>query len=460
MIGPSSPEGAATLTSASATVNGSMNNNNNSIAAKNSSSPSRRNKRKPLEPKKVQVATQEHVDTGVVDHGEDEAAAIKRRRLGSTGSSEDRHSRSPVSGHSLSADDGHTSRSPSPVVTERHQTAAAMPMAPKMRFKQQQQQLQQQQHAEDLAKNTRKSPFRPWDLEDKPSVTPSPPAASLPPPAEAASLAAPSLTQQLAALPHLASAAGLPPGLGYLSPELCLRLSSLGPSLLQHLSSSPEAAARAAQAMAAAAAAAAAPPPPPTAASSPPSTSSASPPVQDEPLALVKPKGSSGGTRGRDIERKASPTRRTSSSGGSGDEGGSFSEKSNHRDDGSMSMSPTSSKGKQRNYKNMTRERRVEANARERQRVHTITAAFDTLQAAIPTGLSEEQQAQQKLSKLSIIKIATAYIMVLSRMAGYDYSVDKSSPPVDECIERCHQLIESETKFRKGGSVTINGRAP
>ena len=32
--------------------------------------------------------------------------------------------------------------------------------------------------------------------------------------------------------------------------------------------------------------------------------------------------------------------------------------------------------GKQRNYKNMTRERRVEANARERQRVQTITGNF------------------------------------------------------------------------------------
>ena len=50
-------------------------------------------------------------------------------------------------------------------------------------------------------------------------------------------------------------------------------------------------------------------------------------------------------------------------------------------------------KSKQRNYKNLTRARRVEANARERQRVHTITAAFDTLQAAIPTeedGLVED----------------------------------------------------------------------
>lgn len=56
----------------------------------------------------------------------------------------------------------------------------------------------------------------------------------------------------------------------------------------------------------------------------------------------------------------------------------------------------------------MTRERRVEANARERQRVHTITAAFDTLQAAIPT-----EEKDVKLSKLSVIKIATAYIMAL-----------------------------------------------
>ena len=37
--------------------------------------------------------------------------------------------------------------------------------------------------------------------------------------------------------------------------------------------------------------------------------------------------------------------------------------------------------GKQRNYKNMTRERRVEANARERQRVQTITGKlFSELQ--------------------------------------------------------------------------------
>ena len=132
----------------------------------------------------------------------------------------------------------------------------------------------------------------------------------------------------------------------------------------------------------------------------------------------------------------------------------------------------------QRNYKNMTRERRVEANARERQRVHTITAAFDTLQCLIPSpehvikppspekikGLTQvkdiifesgsgddtgsEKGNQYRLSKLSIIKIATAYIMLLSRMAGYDYTEDKSAPSVEECIGNCAQLLNQENKIK------------
>jgi len=114
-------------------------------------------------------------------------------------------------------------------------------------------------------------------------------------------------------------------------------------------------------------------------------------------------------------------------------------------DSGSTSSSGgEADKAKQRNYKNMTRERRVEANARERQRVHTITAAFDTLQAAIPT---EEQDI--KLSKLSVIKIATAYIMALSRMAGHDYTEDQSAPPVEEVVQHCSEVIEKECRIKK-----------
>ena len=118
--------------------------------------------------------------------------------------------------------------------------------------------------------------------------------------------------------------------------------------------------------------------------------------------------------------------------------------RSRHDSGSTSSSGPDSEKCKQRNYKNMTRERRVEANARERQRVHTITAAFDTLQAAIPT---EEKDC--KLSKLSVIKIATAYIMALSRMAGHDYTEDQSAPPVEDVIRHCSEVIETECKIKK-----------
>ena len=125
----------------------------------------------------------------------------------------------------------------------------------------------------------------------------------------------------------------------------------------------------------------------------------------------------------------------------------------------------------QRNYKNMTRERRVEANARERQRVHTITAAFDTLQSLIPSPeditmdksstSSSDTVSQlsnlnnQKLSKLSIIKIATSYIMLLSRMAGYDYTEDKSAPSIEECVKKCSELLTQETKVKRSRDTIL-----
>ncbi len=98
-------------------------------------------------------------------------------------------------------------------------------------------------------------------------------------------------------------------------------------------------------------------------------------------------------------------------------------------------------------HKNMSRDKRIEANARERQRVHTITAAFENLQSALPT--ADEDDGAAKLSKLSVIKIATAYILALSRMAGHDYSEDGSSaPPVHEAVANCRQVIHTETKTK------------
>lgn len=104
----------------------------------------------------------------------------------------------------------------------------------------------------------------------------------------------------------------------------------------------------------------------------------------------------------------------------------------------------TTLQSQQRNYKNMTRERRIEANARERTRVHTISAAFDTLRRAVPA-----YSHNQKLSKLSVLRIACSYILTLSRVAGRDYSADGSQPPLSDCVETVTRTIQMEGKLRK-----------
>jgi len=151
-------------------------------------------------------------------------------------------------------------------------------------------------------------------------------------------------------------------------------------------------------------------------------------PEQEEPLALDKPKTEPSDLQSVKLEPRSPQSDESSSAaGGSG-------------------------RSKQRNYKNMTRERLIEANARERQRVHTITAAFDRLQGAIPTSDDLPGSGASKLSKLSVIKIATSYITLLSRMAGYDHSKDKSSPSIEECIKQCADLVKAEAKSRKKSS--------
>ena len=89
-------------------------------------------------------------------------------------------------------------------------------------------------------------------------------------------------------------------------------------------------------------------------------------PEQEEPLALVK----------RKVENENDEEE---------EEDDVFIKQEQGGDDGfsAGASAPGSGKAKQRNYKNMTRERRIEANARERQRVHTITAAFDRLQVCV-----------------------------------------------------------------------------
>lgn len=111
----------------------------------------------------------------------------------------------------------------------------------------------------------------------------------------------------------------------------------------------------------------------------------------------------------------------------------------------STQISPTSNKpSSQRNYKNMTRERRIEANARERTRVHTISAAYDTLRKSIPS-----YSNTQKLSKLSVLRVACSYILTLSRMTGEDFSADQSEPEVQDCIDAVTRTIQTEGKLRR-----------
>ncbi|XP_071439070.1 uncharacterized protein net [Hetaerina americana] len=119
------------------------------------------------------------------------------------------------------------------------------------------------------------------------------------------------------------------------------------------------------------------------------------------------------------------------------------------RQSGSVNVTPdvkdlSEQKNHLRNYKNMTRERRMEANARERTRVHTISAAFDTLRRAVPA-----YAHNQRLSKLSVLRIACAYIVTLSRVAGKDYSAGNDAPSLAECVDSVTRTIQTEGKVRR-----------
>lgn len=411
------------------------------VMAPSTPSSAKKNKRKSLEPKRL--ATSDLV-TPETDR--------KRVRLNSTGS-EDRspptsynsESRSPSPG---SPDSKSSEASSSP--NTKRTSLSPMCLAPKKRFKfdalRDIEQLKSEQSAaaaadkvkaeiedKDSTPETDKSPFRPWSrsssaapVDTKPLVTSAPGLGAIPAPY----------------IPFLLGPGlkGVPVVPGAPHPLQTLLAGGLDPRLLSHYL-------------------------PPYLPQQPPAAAS-TPPPQDEPLSLVikkevKTEVTAGPSPvkvakaalpapafnvealiqaqkalGRALPLSPAMTRPQV-------------EKRARNDSGSTEVSEgaemgESDRAKQRNYKNMTRERRVEANARERQRVHTITAAFDSLQAAIPT-----DEKDCKLSKLSVIKIATAYIMALSRMAGHDYTEDQSAPPVEEVISHCSEVIEKECRIKK-----------
>lgn len=97
-----------------------------------------------------------------------------------------------------------------------------------------------------------------------------------------------------------------------------------------------------------------------------------------------------------------------------------------------------------------SRARRIIANARERNRVHTISSAFEQLRKSIPC-----YSGNQKLSKLAILKIATSYIRCLSHVATVDpegtYEPDAAGkdPKLSELVMRCTVNVLSDGKLKR-----------
>lgn len=115
---------------------------------------------------------------------------------------------------------------------------------------------------------------------------------------------------------------------------------------------------------------------------------------------------------------------------------------------GSSSGRTSRSAGRPRNYKSMSKQRRIEANARERTRVHTISAAFENLRRAVPA-----YAHNQKLSKLAILRIASAYIVALACLSEQDYnSQDTRQSTLANCVEQCTRTIQAEGKSRRRSS--------
>ena len=101
-------------------------------------------------------------------------------------------------------------------------------------------------------------------------------------------------------------------------------------------------------------------------------------------------------------------------------------------------------------YKNMSRERRLIANARERTRVHTISTAFDALRQAIPT-----YSYNQKLSKLAILRIASSYIKSLTAMTQEPEALveqtqtdDTCKTAFSQCVADCTKTLQMECRAR------------
>lgn len=105
---------------------------------------------------------------------------------------------------------------------------------------------------------------------------------------------------------------------------------------------------------------------------------------------------------------------------------------------------PGEGSGVSSEIKAMQQTRRLLANARERTRVHTISAAFEALRKQVPC-----YSYGQKLSKLAILRIACNYILSLARLADLDYSAEHSNMSFSECVEQCTRTLQAEGRSKK-----------
>jgi hypothetical protein len=105
-------------------------------------------------------------------------------------------------------------------------------------------------------------------------------------------------------------------------------------------------------------------------------------------------------------------------------------------------------------YSNLTSKRprlsydkRLEANARERERVHNLTAAFEALRQVIPM-----YGDQPKLSRLSILRIACSYVLVLGALNEIDFSEGQNAYTFNECFHMLSSTILNELKRKKSNN--------
>ncbi|XP_077435044.1 transcription factor atoh8 [Vanacampus margaritifer] len=104
----------------------------------------------------------------------------------------------------------------------------------------------------------------------------------------------------------------------------------------------------------------------------------------------------------------------------------------------------TEASGRLPEVKAIQQTRRLLANARERTRVHTISAAFEALRKQVPC-----YSYGQKLSKLAILRIACNYILSLAQLAELDYSPEHGSQSFSQCVEQCTRTLQAEGRSKK-----------